>query len=129
MPGSFRLADEPTLPGMNASPTPRIRYRTLEAWRGVACLAVLLFHSLGPYQHEPFWPALEPVRAVAGHGWTGLHLFFVISGYCIFERLRLALATGETPAEFIVDRAWRILPTYWVVLGLNHAVQRHVARP
>ncbi|HUR59521.1 MAG TPA: acyltransferase family protein, partial [Opitutaceae bacterium] len=90
----------------------------MDAWRGVACLSVLFFHSLGAFSQEALWPALQAVRRVAIHGWLGLHLFFVISGFCIFERLAAARRSGETPAAFIADRARRIFPTYWVVVLL-----------
>ena len=62
--------------------TGRIRYESLEAWRGVACLAVVAFHSIGPLEGQPLWFPLEPLRAVAMKGWLGLHLFFVIG--CVF---------------------------------------------
>lgn len=92
------------------------RYVTIDAWRGAACLGVLVFHCFGSSMHQPIWGPLEWVRAVARHGWLGLHIFFVLSGYCIFERIRAALRHDETPGAFLLDRALRIYPTYVAVL-------------
>ncbi|MDO8541014.1 MAG: acyltransferase [Opitutaceae bacterium] len=105
------------------------RYVTIDAWRGVAALSVLLFHSFGAFYDATLWAPLHPIRAVAWRGWLGLHLFFVLSGYCIFERLRVALHRGERPGAFLVDRVLRIFPVYWAALllsvalnGVTHAV-------
>jgi exopolysaccharide production protein ExoZ len=108
-----------------AAPTtvPRApRYRLIEAWRGFAALAVLSFHSFGPFVAQPVWRPLEPLRHAAGSGWLGLHLFFVISGYCIFERLALAAARREPVKGFLVDRFLRIFPTYWAILAFSIAL-------
>lgn len=56
------------------------------------------------------------------NGWVGVHLFFVISGFCIFERLAIAHARGESALAFSVDRARRIFPTYWSVVLLCLAI-------
>jgi peptidoglycan/LPS O-acetylase OafA/YrhL len=85
----------------------------------VACLAVLFFHSFGAYTREPIWGPLEPLRAASAYGWLGLHVFFVISGYCIFERLHVGLERGEPVPSFWVDRLIRIYPTYWCVLAIT----------
>lgn len=98
------------------------RNNTIDFWRGLACLAVVLFHSLGAFSEEVLWAPLEVVRAIAMKGWLGLHLFFVISGYCIFERLRSAHRGRETPSAFALDRARRIFPTYWAVLAVAVAI-------
>ena len=53
-------------------------------------------------------------------GWTGVDLFFVLSGYLIANQLFSGLARGETlsPGQFYARRALRTLPAYWVVLAL-----------
>ena len=53
-------------------------------------------------------------------GWTGVDLFFVLSGYLIANQLFAGLARGETlsPGQFYARRAFRTLPAYWVVLAL-----------
>ncbi|UBF28989.1 acyltransferase [Kovacikia minuta CCNUW1] len=52
-------------------------------------------------------------KAIAAPGWLGVHLFFVISGYCIAANVyRLTLRQGNS-WTFIQSRFWRIFPTYW----------------
>ena len=105
-------------PGRSPAPAPlrSPRYRLIEAWRGIAALAVLSFHSFGPFTGQAVWQPLEPLREASGFGWLGLHLFFVISGYCIFDRLALSAARREPVKIFLADRFLRIFPTYWAVL-------------
>jgi peptidoglycan/LPS O-acetylase OafA/YrhL len=98
------------------------RYQTIGAWRGAACLAVLGFHSFGAVASQPVWAPLIPLRAACEQGWMGLQIFFVISGYCIFDRMAAAVEGGESAFSFGKDRARRILPTYWAVLLLTLAL-------
>lgn len=90
----------------------RMRIGELDAVRGAAACAVLLFHlPLG------FWP-----------GATGVDLFFVLSGYLITS---IILREGERPrflAVFYFRRSLRIFPIYYlallIVFALN-AVRRN----
>jgi peptidoglycan/LPS O-acetylase OafA/YrhL len=45
-------------------------------------------------------------------------VFFVISGWCIAERLAKARRTGESAVHFAVERILRIYPTYWAALAV-----------
>lgn len=58
------------------------------------------------------------------HGWMGVDLFFVLSGYLIGWPVLRDLAAGRMPdwAGFVVGRAWRILPAYLAVLALYLAL-------
>jgi exopolysaccharide production protein ExoZ len=100
------------------------RYRTLEHWRGVAALAVLLFHAFEPLQREI---AQTWLQHTIGYGWLGVPLFFVISGYCIAERLSQEYPDGGA-GRFLLDRACRLLPPYWAALVLT-ATLRFAALP
>ena len=53
-------------------------------------------------------------------GWTGVDLFFVLSGYLIANQIFSGLARGEVlvPRHFYARRALRTLPVFWVVLAL-----------
>src|SRR5262245_59887486 len=78
-----RHAQEP-LRRMADLPSPRSpRYRSLDFWRGVACLLVVVFHASYDVRvaDEP-----QPFRAIfraVSYLWLGVPMFFVISGYCI----------------------------------------------
>ncbi len=103
--------------GSNAdriAPTP-IRgehYRLIDAFRGFACLMVLLFHSLVAHVPEQLHPALRLATHVTGDGWLHVYTFFAISGWCIAERWNLAVRRGESPGHFLADRMLRIFPVY-----------------
>lgn len=53
-----------------------------------------------------------------GYGWLGVSLFFVISGYCVTERLAREHSAGGRAWNFLLDRGWRLLPPYWATLVL-----------
>jgi len=83
------------------------RFPALDGVRAVAAVLVVVYHYGGPS-----W-----VRA---NGWIGVHLFFVLSGYLITTlALREESRTGRVSlAEFYIRRAFRILPVYYVVMGV-----------
>jgi peptidoglycan/LPS O-acetylase OafA/YrhL len=53
-------------------------------------------------------------------GWTGVDLFFVLSGYLIANQIFSGLARGATLSLrlFYARRALRTLPVFWLVLAL-----------
>src|SRR6185503_13142512 len=63
------------------------RLRGIDALRGGAALAVVLYHEVGakPYpQSKAIWNwFFAPVWAALSFGYAGVFLFFVISGFCI----------------------------------------------
>lgn len=99
------------------------RYQLVEAGRGIACLAVLLFHSLVNYAHDPLTPVLAAVEKISRHGWLGVHAFFAISGWCIAERYALARSRGESARHFLGERCLRIFPTYWAAIAVTLALR------
>ena len=76
----------------------------LDGLRGIAILLVLVWHIAPPLQS--FFP-----------GWSGVDLFFVISGYLICAVIYKDLRTGSfSIAKFYERRFKRILPALCVVL-------------
>ena len=107
---------------MPSPPTLDPRYRLLDAWRGLACLMIVLYHAgfvlFGDGVHPKNWSAtLE--RAV-GIFYQRLHLgvplFFVISGYCIAASMDAHRTRGASPWRFLGRRCWRIYPPYWAAM-------------
>jgi len=45
-----------------------------------------------------------------------VHVFFVISGFCIAEKLASLAARDQGVGAFIYDHFWRIFPPYWAIL-------------
>src|SRR5579871_5670315 len=83
----------------------------LDHLRALAITLVLLFH----YQifSHPKW-----IEAAGKFGWTGVDLFFVLSGYLIASQLFFAIAKGNQISfpEFFLKRFFRIIPAYIVVV-------------
>ncbi|MDI1479984.1 acyltransferase [Polyangium sp. y55x31] len=104
----------------------------LDALRGVAILAVFVQH-LG----DRFLPlvrgAVEArvpemlvpwILTVLHHAWWGVDLFFVLSGFSL--GLSWIRSGRQTPRDFLLRRAARILPAYWVALVVTLAFHRSV---
>jgi peptidoglycan/LPS O-acetylase OafA/YrhL len=99
------------------------RIDDIEILRGVAILFVLAEHV----RHNLFtWtsPALERFSTYFG-GWTGVDLFFAISGFVIARGLIPRLDEGREEGRFFdialsfwVRRAWRLLPSAWLWLAV-----------
>src|ERR1700687_5078482 len=82
------------------------RYRSLDAWRGIASLLVLVWHR--------YW-----LRTDATNGfWLGVQLFFVISGYCIAAAVANSLEQGLLFRQFMRRRIQRIAVPYLASLAL-----------
>lgn len=92
---------------------PKKRLAGLDHLRALAILLVLVFH-FGLFGH-PAW-----VETVGSFGWTGVDLFFVLSGYLIGGQLLGRVASGRPLAlgEFYFKRLLRIVPAYLTVLLL-----------
>jgi peptidoglycan/LPS O-acetylase OafA/YrhL len=54
------------------------------------------------------------LRGVAGYGWTGVELFFMISGFVICMS-----GWGRRPADFFVSRVVRLVPAYWAATAVT----------
>ena len=110
------------LSSFSLSESKPIRYRSLDLWRGIACLFVVVFHSVGyAYRYNSvgqtdLWSALI---AICWVGWIGVPLFFVISGYCITASVeRCAQKESGGFPTFIYRRIRRIYPPYWIAVLL-----------
>ena len=87
----------------------------LDGLRGLAILAVVLYHC------DYLQLAKTPLHGAAEWGWTGVILFFVLSGFLITSIL---LGTREKPHyfhNFHARRALRIWPVYLLVLIVVYA--------
>jgi peptidoglycan/LPS O-acetylase OafA/YrhL len=57
------------------------------------------------------------IHAIAMYGWTGVELFFMISGFVICMS-----GWGRRPADFFVSRVVRLVPAYWTAVVLTAVV-------
>lgn len=91
------------------------RYASLDLWRGVASLWVMLHHNFGNVMEHgvSVHSSLRWLLVIAEWGWLGVPLFFVISGYCIASNVYRIRNSTRTSTAFFRDRCLRIYPTYW----------------
>src|SRR4051812_49384088 len=83
------------------------RFVQLDAWRGLAALSVLLFHSVNTL----VGPGQSWLTDALRQGWAGVYVFFPISGYCI---LAASHSRANASVGLFLKRRWRrIFPTYW----------------
>jgi Predicted acyltransferases len=88
----------------------------LDHLRVLAIVLVFLCHYRA--YERPVW-----VDEIGLFGWTGVDLFFVLSGYLISDGLMRQLRSNRTIGfgEFYLNRALRIFPAYFFVVFLYFA--------
>ncbi|CAL1518010.1 acyltransferase [Chitinophaga sp. MM2321] len=85
----------------------------LDHLRALAIIMVLFYHyRMFPHPH---W-----LDNIMGFGWTGVDLFFVLSGYLISSQLFVNIAAGKEISlpEFFIKRFFRIIPAYLLLLAI-----------
>lgn len=94
----------------------RPRLLELDALRGLAALAVVLFHYTTRY--DQLFGRAVPLGFSLPWGDHGVDLFFVISGFVILMTLERATSS----LDFIVGRCARLYPAFWVAVGLTFTI-------
>jgi peptidoglycan/LPS O-acetylase OafA/YrhL len=101
------------------------RYDSLDFWRGVACLAVVIYHAVLLHLATPGVPRTGVVSGILawfGQLSAGVYIFFVISGYCIAAASDRSRITGLPVRDYFVRRFRRIYPPLWFAMGFAIAV-------
>lgn len=90
------------------------KFYGLDHLRAFAISFVFLYHYGGMFPH-PRW-----LEYIVKFGWTGVDLFFVLSGYLIASQLFKEIVKGNriSFSTFFLKRFFRIIPAYLVVLGI-----------
>lgn len=87
----------------------------LDHLRAFAIIFVFLFHYFILSGGKPEW-----LPDVAGFGWTGVDLFFVLSGFLISSQLFAQIKQGQNISfsQFFLKRFFRIVPAFLATVAL-----------
>lgn len=91
----------------------------IEICRGVAATAVVLYHAARHLDRNYHLPLLT---APLQFGHAGVDLFFVISGFIILYVHYDDIGNPGRIGRYANRRFTRVMPTYWVALGLTAAM-------
>jgi len=107
-------------------PLQTTRLRSVDALRGIAALAVVLYHAID--RSPKVLPTnslrypMELIQFLSSFGYIGVFLFFVISGFCIHLQWRRSRSVNEEPSiafgNFWKRRIRRLYPPYLIALTL-----------
>lgn len=98
----------------NINPKANSKLYGLDHLRALAILLVLIFHYQLWFPH-PAWTSWFMQL-----GWTGVDLFFVLSGFLISSQLFSQIKKGNQISikEFYIKRFFRIIPIYFFVVAI-----------
>jgi len=101
--------------------------RSIDQLRGVAILAVIVFH-LSHYFVYPAWftPHMFVYLPWLRNGWMGVNLFFILSGFVLYwpyAREHRSMHGMASASEFLRHRAKRLLPLYYLSTAILFAIQ------
>ncbi|KRQ94734.1 hypothetical protein CQ12_04180 [Bradyrhizobium jicamae] len=97
----------------------RIRFTFVDALRGVAASAVVLFHAVeGRHITELFETIPSSLQALLTHGDLGVAIFFVLSGFVISHSLRAEQFSFAGALRFMLKRSIRLDPPYWAAIAV-----------
>jgi peptidoglycan/LPS O-acetylase OafA/YrhL len=98
------------------------RVLELDGLRGAAILLVMVWHYFGvPYTPQAH-TILGYIHLSSRMTWTGVDLFFVLSGYLISTNLMATRDRARYFRVFYTRRCARIIPLYFTILTLHSLV-------
>jgi peptidoglycan/LPS O-acetylase OafA/YrhL len=112
---------------------PRGRLDALDGLRGLAAVGVLVLHVWMFSYGDSHRPPKGILDFSIGELRLGVQLFFVLSGFLIFRPFVAAALdgapSGPSLGRYVIRRAARILPGYWLALAASFLLLRHLDHP
>jgi peptidoglycan/LPS O-acetylase OafA/YrhL len=126
-PAALEIAAAPAVPAIPKPSGGRIV--ELDVLRAIAILLVLGSHL--PTTDVQWAPMRSAILAWQTFGWTGVDLFFVLSGFLVSGLLFQEWAkTGSVrPTRFLIRRGLKIYPGFYVLLAVTLIVRFALHRP
>jgi peptidoglycan/LPS O-acetylase OafA/YrhL len=93
-----------------------VYFSTIQVLRGVAALLVVLYHLVDA--ERIYGRGSMLLDGVPRFGFAGVDVFFVISGFVMVTIAAGQFGSFANAGRFLVRRAFRILPLYWVFTTL-----------
>lgn len=96
----------------------KTRLLAIDGLRGVAAMAVVLFHLSGNLAQD--LPSVLPswIITIFQYGFIGVPIFFVLSGFVISASVRTSGVTLGYLGRFALRRSLRLDPAYWCAMLL-----------
>lgn len=98
------------------------RYLAVDSLRGIAALAVALFHLHSVSFEGVDSGLLRSLHAILQYGYLGVPIFFVISGFVIAATVKPPDVDLRYIGKFAVKRSARLDPPYWLSIALEIAL-------
>ncbi len=101
------------------------RFPALDSIRAFAAIAVVAFHAYKDLAGRPGWDS--PLGTFAYSLQWAVPVFFVLSGFLLYRPFALAIARRAALPDarrFLLRRAVRILPAYWLALVVFGTIAR-----
>jgi peptidoglycan/LPS O-acetylase OafA/YrhL len=98
------------------------RIPELDGLRGIAIAMVLLWHLFFAVIDAPMHSPLAYLQAAGRLAWTGVDLFFVLSGFLIGGILLDHRAASNYFQIFYTRRFFRIVPLYMLCVGIGYVL-------
>lgn len=86
---------------------------SIQVLRGIAVILVVLFHATQLFANIY---QIKPLNGLLLFGFSGVHLFFVLSGFIIFTIHYSDIDQPRKYLSYIIKRFIRIYPLYWITL-------------
>ncbi len=114
MPSAERISTSMEAPQV----VPMQRIPELDGLRGLAIFLVLVCHLVANPAHKPINFVVDHVFTILTVGWSGVDLFFVLSGFLIGGILLESHNSANYFKAFYLRRVHRILPIYYLWISL-----------
>jgi peptidoglycan/LPS O-acetylase OafA/YrhL len=109
---------------------PHSRMVFLDALRGVAALVVAWYHIYNFGLRDSLTTVVpRPLDYAIKHGYLGVAVFFVLSGFVIAKSIDGVQVTRQYLGRFALRRSLRLDPPYWVTLAIASVLLFLAHRP